>query len=395
MTALVPKELSIFICGDFHAYDGGVVKKNPPSWFDVRNFGDPATCPIAQLVEFVKREPVRADIAVNCGDLGDKANPSATAIAWNAFQKLGDALEAPVRLATAGNHDVDSRFAADYDAKGCVQSLDPLFPYADDAKFDHYWSRHFFILQTTDYRIVSLNSSAYHGYKEEYEHGRVSTRTLARLTAAITQGGTCPVNILVCHHPPQHQSEAGQGEMDNMNGGADLIEALASDPANQWLIIHGHKHYPKLQYARGTGDAPVILSAGSISAIPYPLYGKDAKNQVHLLCIDLEESKKSGMRGIVKTYDWTIAGKWRNSSRDGGLPAQCGFGNRRTSLENAKLLNASISDRASWSDILARRPEIRFIPGNALDKVFSLLETQFAIVTSFDRAGQPIELTRK
>jgi predicted MPP superfamily phosphohydrolase len=395
MTVSTSKHLTLFICGDFHAYDGGLVKKNPPSWFDVRKFGDPASCPIAQLITFVKREPILADVAVNCGDLGDKANPAATTTAWKAFQELADALKAAVRIATAGNHDVDSRFATDYDAKGCMQSLDPLFPFADDAKFDQYWSRHFFILQTPDYRIVSLNSSAYHGYKDEYEHGRVSPRTLTRLTAAIAAGGPSPVNILICHHPPQHQAERGQGETDNMEGGADLIEALAADPQNPWLIVHGHKHYPKLQYARGTGDAPVILSAGSISAIPYALYGKDAKNQVHLICIDLEESKKSGMKGVVKTYDWTTAGKWRYSSRDGGLPAQCGFGNRATSMQNAQVVAAAVAGRCTWSDVLVRCPDIQFIPGNTLDNVFSLLETQFSIVTSFDRSGQPIELTRK
>jgi predicted MPP superfamily phosphohydrolase len=390
-----PRYLSLFICGDFHAYDGATVPADPPSWFNTQHYGDRSSCPVSQLVDFLIEERITADIAVNCGDLADKANPSATGVAWKAFHQLADAVKAPIRIATAGNHDLDSHFHSDYDAKGCIQALDPSFPIPDISQFDQYWSRHFFVLQTENYRIVCVNSSAYHGYKDEYQHGRVSPRTLERLKQAIQAGGSCPVNILICHHPPQHQSEGGQGEDDNMIGGADLIAALAANPSNQWLIVHGHKHYPKLQYARGSNDAPVILSAGSISAIPYALYGKDGKNQVHLIGIDLDDAKTSGMSGVVNTYEWATAGKWRPSSRDGGLPAECGFGNRATSLQNATRIATAVRGRTNWSEVLRQCPEVRFLPGKSLDSLFTILESQFDIVATFNRDGEPLDLTTR
>jgi hypothetical protein len=81
-----------------------------------------------------------------------------------------------------------------------------------------------------------------------------------------------------------------------MRAGDDLIQLLEESSPNQWLVIHGHKHYPKLQYARGTsGDAPVILSAGSTAAVAYPIYGPDGRNQVHLIEIDVDEAARLGL----------------------------------------------------------------------------------------------------
>ena len=390
------KHLRLFVCSDFHAFDGQVVKDNAPSWFDIHFHGDAARCPVTQLQEYIFDHKLKADIAICCGDLGDKANPVAATTAWKSFQAIAGVLKSDLTVATAGNHDLDSHYVYnDFDAKGHMQILKPLFPSEELGKFDQYWSRHFYITESSDYRIVSLNSSAYHGSNDESKHGRVSARTLDALKKELTGREKVLVNILVCHHPPQFLAESQMGDKDFMKGGEDLAQFLGNDAPNQWLIIHGHKHYPRLQYARGGADAPVMLSAGSISAMPYQMYGKNGKNQVHFIDFDLSLIADKGFYGLVDTLEWTSADQWRPATRDGGLPARCGFGNRKATNEIAKAVARLVKGKIKWHELTESLPEVQYMVGNDLGVVLDLLEKQHGIGVSYDRIQEPTELVRK
>jgi calcineurin-like phosphoesterase family protein len=390
--------LTLYICSDFHAYDGTGHIQTPPSWLDIQAAGNGAPSPIAKFLDFLQENPYQADIAIFCGDLGDKAHPAAATFAWQKVHEISAKLGAKITIATAGNHDLDSRYEYNYyDARGLIQSLEPGFPSPNQQEFDRYWSRHFYILRRLDTcRILVLNSSAFHGYKDEYEHGRISPATLEQLKKATDNDrGNYPINILVCHHPPHRQAEAGQGEADSMKGGDDLINYLESTAPNQWLIIHGHKHYPKLQYARGSGDSPTILSCGSMSAIPYPEYGRDAKNQVHFVEFDLDYVRATGLHGIVKTFEWTTGTLWRPATKEGGLPSICGFGNRNSSIENAHRIAPLVQGKMQWSELVNAYPEISYLPGNSLSIVLEYLDSQLGIGVDFERNNEPKQIYKK
>ena len=49
------------------------------------------------------------------------------------------------------------------------------------------------------------------------------------------------------------------------------------------LVVHGHKHHPKLSYAAGGGASPAVLASGSLAAIATPILATNARNLFHLV----------------------------------------------------------------------------------------------------------------
>ena len=134
--------------------------------------------------------------------------------------------------------------------------LAPPFPLPGDL-WDRYWARHYAIVDDPNCRLVILNSSAYHGQTdEEQNHGRVDTFTLEQMKAELLGVSSPKLNILLCHHHPQQHSEYNLGEDDLMKHGQLLLDTLGSGDIGQWLVIHGHKHHPKITYAQALRSRP-------------------------------------------------------------------------------------------------------------------------------------------
>jgi predicted MPP superfamily phosphohydrolase len=245
--------LTVGIISDLHAYetaDSG----NRPSHLCLNGVdSEPTKHPFAGLHKLIADNSLSVDILLCCGDLGDKAHPAAIRYAWNAIHDLKARLGASKLFATVGNHDVDSRHKFNaFDPKGFLQSLTPSFPMETEALNDTFWSRNFALYTDNVYRVAVLNSSAFHGGGEdELKHGRISDYTLAALRLALEGVPSKPVNILLCHHHPQQHMELNLGEYDVMKSGQLLLDLLGSGAFGDWIVIHGHKHHPKLCYAAG------------------------------------------------------------------------------------------------------------------------------------------------
>jgi hypothetical protein len=102
----------------------------------------------------------------------------------------------------------DSRLAYDeVDVKGALQSLEPTFPgLVPPSQCDFYWSRNFAVVEESDILLVIVNSSAFHGINsdrqtdyKEYEHGRISRRTIEEIVRHIPTNQK-RLNILLTHH---------------------------------------------------------------------------------------------------------------------------------------------------------------------------------------------------
>lgn len=207
------KSLTIAVASDLHACPA--TQEASISHLRVGAVDDsPQTNPLLGLKELISNQQLSADMLLLPGDLADKAEPSALRYSWTHLQEVASLLAASYIFATAGNHDVDSRYKYNhFDAKGVLQTLSPRFPLPDEADCDRYWSRHFAIIENSFWRLVVLNSSAFHGGQvSEYEHGRVSPHTLEALRKALAGADRPELNILLCHHHPHQHAELGLGE---------------------------------------------------------------------------------------------------------------------------------------------------------------------------------------
>jgi len=356
--------------------------------------------PIMALLELIGNPDDRltADVVLCPGDMTQYSEPTPLKYVWQKLQEVAAKLGAKPVVATVGNHDVVSRgFKLEkFDA---LKGLVPNFPISDRDS-PGFWADYFTILDGDNYRIVVLNSSAYHGLesdddgerKKEYERGRIEPATLSALAAKLA--GPIPlINILMCHHHPLKHSEHELGEYDEIVGGQRLLELLGTGKFGRWLVIHGHKHHPKIQTAAGGSLAPVVFSAGSFSKKLYPTLASHCRNQFYILEIVPADSDLPSVKGTFRAWTWHHGTGWAPSVGNDGLPSSGGFGTN-IDLGNVLSLVAAHTTKGSaeWKAIVAATPSLRFVSPGDIHLIRDYLKTR-AMKLEFDD-GIPVRVVK-
>jgi 3',5'-cyclic AMP phosphodiesterase CpdA len=390
--------MRIGVLSDLHAYAGDPPPL-PPSLLNTRLPEDqPAQHPFVGLAQLIGSEKLSADLLVCGGDMGDKANPEGIAWAWQWIHRIAHELGADRVIATSGNHDVDSRYIyTDHDAKGVLQSLNPPYPSSDEAMNDRYWARNLVVDTIGDVRFVVLNSAAYHGVGEEWEHGRISLRTLAYLKKALDASAPATANVLLCHHHPFRFGDIDLADYSEMKGGETLIELLGSGEHGRWLIVHGHRHWPHLTYGPGGATSPVIFAAGSFSAVLYPELQSRARNQFYILDLPVQDYAAigQGLVGEFWAWDWITNVGWQPAQEGSGLPHHGGFGSRQggdlASDQIADAVTASGNSFMSWEQLCSQLGWLRYALPSDIALCVKHLQSKHGLAVLMDH-GRPAQV---
>jgi hypothetical protein len=375
--------LRIAVASDLHAFPASATAQ--PSHLRVLAAADIAEDdPVRHLKQLITQEQLQADLLLSPGDLGDKASPDGIAYAWKCLHELGGQLGAHLITAASGNHDLDSRHGGySADPSEVLQRLDPPYPLPDDTDNDKYWARKFVIRTTPEYRLVVLNSAAYHGGKpDEIEYGRISQFTLSRLERELQHTTRIPpVNIVLCHHHPHQFPEIFETDdtYDVMKNGQQLLDLLGKGENGEWIVIHGHKHHARVAYAQGGNSSPVVIAAGSFSAVIHPKLQTEARNQFYIL--ELPLNSPIGMVGTIRAWDWTRRG-WIPARDEGsGLPSVSRFGCRDSIQNLARRINERLgnSTAINWQSILDGIPELEFLLPTNMQALINVLSRQYSI----------------
>jgi len=388
--------LKIAVVSDLHAYEAlGSESSVSPSHLKISlPYNEPGKHPISGLIQLIETERLRADILLCAGDMGDKAQPTGIQYAWKAIHDIGRKLEATLVTATSGNHDLDSRFLTtkDADPKGVLLALDPPYPLPEEALNDKYWARNYVIVDQNEYRLIILNSCAQHGTEShEIEHGRISSLTLASMAKDLDQLEPKEINVLLCHHHPQQHMELNLGDYDAMKNGQLLLDMLATGRYGRWLVIHGHKHHPKVTYACGPATSPIIFSAGSLSAVLYPELQTKARNQFYLISMTRKHIKQFGLVGTILAWDWAFGEGWAPAANtNSGLPASSAFGFRGDPRQTALRISTFVSHKMTWEQICSHIPEAAYYLGQDLETL--RVELEMMGLRMIEEGGRPREI---
>jgi predicted MPP superfamily phosphohydrolase len=359
-------ELRIAIASDLHAYSSAALQgTTPPSLMEVLSSDtSPTTNPILGLKQLINDAKIRASMLVCPGDLGDKASNEGIVFAWEKLHEIGALLGASEVYATTGNHDVDSRHKdSNVDQNHTIKNLNPPYPTPDENQNNAYFARDFALVDGKNHRTILLNSSAHHGSApEEQNHGRITPAALEGLRKRLSQLSPQVLSILICHHHPHQHSELKLGATDVMHDGQQLLDLLGTDGAAPWLIIHGHKHHPKITYAAGGTSSPVVFASGSLTAFLFPELGTATKNQFHVISIKSSDIFRFGLVGRISSWYWSHGAGWLPSNKSTGLPRETGFGFRG----NLRLLAQQIADKIGdskllWQQLVQDLPELSFL----------------------------------
>lgn len=351
--------------------------------------------PFEGLYELIKRSEIEVELILCAGDLGSQSDPKTIEFSWNELQTLKFNLNSQLLIATPGNHDHDSRSTFNkYDPKGYLQSLSPPFPHDFGDDNSHFWAWNFDIVEQENYRIVILNSSAYHGINNEYLHGRVTEFTIKKIKEKLEGKPDKHINILLCHHHIHKNEDINITDYDAMHGADKLLQMLSEISVGEWLVIHGHKHYPKIYYGNSTsGDAPIIFSAGSFSGDVSGSLGSVAQNQFYILEFNIDALMKFGLVGTFNAWDWAYGRGWVQSSERSGLPHTGGFGYQSKTKELMRKINRLDNDTYSQNEIYSELPELEYLTPSSLLKLKneSSSKGNFEI---FIRSGKIINISR-
>lgn len=388
--------LRIAVASDLHAYETlGSDTATSPSHLRVSlPENEPGKHPISGLLKLIETERLTADLFLCAGDIGDKAQPVGIQYAWKAIHEVGRKLGASLVAATSGNHDLDSRYinTDDADAKGFLLGLEPPYPLPDESLNDKYWARNYVVVDRDQYRLVILNSSAYHGTAPgEIDHGRISASTLSSISKDLDRLEPKLVNLLLCHHHPQQHMELNLGDYDVMRNGQELLDMLGSGRYGRWLVVHGHKHHPKVTYASGAATSPVIFSAGSLCAKLYLELQTKARNQFYMISLTHQHLKDFGLVGTLKAWDWAHGDGWAPAAGvNSGLPAESAFGYRGEPRQIARRISTLVVEKLGWREVCVRIPEAAYYLGQDLETLARELGSLGLTMT--EDKGQPMEI---
>lgn len=363
--------LTVALLSDMHAYaKNRNGRTDEPSHLECgMRENDPNSNPVVGLEELIAKHGLEADLLLCGGDLGDKADVAGVEFAWKQVQRLGGKLGAQQVIATAGNHDLDSRYQdTQFTAQETLKRLRPRFPVDDIAKCNEYWGRNFTVLDAPHCRVVTLNSCAYHGQGEgERDRGRVSDYTLTELGQELRAGTAPKINILLCHHHPVYFTDIGDDSYDAIVGGQGLLDLLRNGEHGRWIVIHGHRHMPHLTYALGGASSPVIFSAASFSVDLHLAIQARSRNQFYLLRFPLTETRslELSFAGRFRSWYWVPRSGWEVTPPGVSLPAEGGFGFR----EDPRLIATAIRNyminkprqSMTWDELIEVLPRLGYV----------------------------------
>ncbi|MBX7133231.1 MAG: metallophosphoesterase [Fimbriimonadaceae bacterium] len=387
--------MKLAVISDLHAHEAtGPRRSSDAGYYTIGGRETANYHPMESLIEHVRTKRLTADYLLCAGDMGDRGNPVGLRKAWADAHRLAKQLSAHAVYAATGNHDVDSRHTYnDHDAKGALQQLEPTYPCNDDPESDHYWSKNFVLLTHGELALVLLNSAAYHGeVKREWSHGRISKATISKLKSALRRvTSSCKARVLLCHHhPQQHPNLAEDDDYEVMKGGVLLVDLLARDANAPWLIIHGHKHYPRLVYASGGATSPVILSSGSLAG--YTDGSQGISNQFHQIEVNSTGSGSAGLWGKVHTWTWHYGLGWKDPGSHATLPSVAGFGHRGDpSILGTRILEACAAPNMPWRELVAAVPEVENLIPDDWSTLVAYLNAKGRNL-AYDDAGRPLSI---
>lgn len=323
----------------------------------------PTWHPVESLIRRIKKEGVEADVLLVAGDLADRIDRKGLAAGWNFAREITKALNAQTIVATLGNHDVDSRRRHGRDPFRLPRRLDSRFPAPKRASRNSYWSKGFAVVDSDTLRILTLNSASHHLSKKAAEHGKFSEQQLSELEDELARLDPVPFQIAVVHHHPIIHEEFRLGTYDVIEGGTQLVRIL--ERFGFHLLVHGHKHFPRLSYASADCSLPVF-GAGSFSVIlPDNIAGK-TRNLFHLLRLRSKELQGCKRPGEIESWEFHPGRGWEEPTfASANLPAITGFGFRPNVAEIAntitRFFNNKRRDILRWSSITSRLPQLRYL----------------------------------
>lgn len=385
--------LTLAIMSDLHA--GSAARTSdlrPPGTQELQEQGF-----LEDLEKFFRSQDITADYLIVPGDLTDSGRPDEFQVASTAIQRLmkGLSVEDDHLIFAPGNHDIDwAPLKADPADRSGFRHHQCLAPLRDG---DFHVAR---VMQAktpsvivapyaaalSDERILAVlvNSAGHDHPQHKIHHGLVSDEALSALRSELEGQGRQDTRLRLCvvhHHPIAYSdpisSEPDFSAMVNAESLLSLLDSFSFD-----ILIHGHKHAPRLRtQIVDSGHPLTILASGSLSAVLDNRWAGLINNQFHRLIVE-GRSPNGEIFGTLQSWCYLSGRKWLPSSIHNGIAHRLPFGPFvsppavQASVEDYLLSN---KDRQyiRWTEIVASNSHLRHLPPERVVQCVDAVATQY------------------
>lgn len=310
--------LTIAVVSDLHCTYGGDFNSRSNTYLLSDLLKNPINKhPVESIKQVIKKGILTADILLCPGDITDRVNKQGLVSGWQFLKEIKEALNAKELIVTIGNHDVDSRNQHKIGAFELIKNIDESIPTQDQSANDSYWRYGYCFLENNDFTILILNSCYNHTSEELAKTTQIQDITLKKIEEDLSKiEKSNKILIGLCHHHPIHHSNSNLTFKDS-----DFIDQsdkllLLLEKNSFTLVVHGHKHDPRLIYFNS--NLP-ILASGSFSATAN-LLDIGAQNTFHLI-----EINKKSKKGKIISWIYLPHSGW-TQRLDSYFPCFTGFG---------------------------------------------------------------------
>jgi predicted phosphodiesterase len=260
--------------------------------------------PIQSLISMIRSTGLQTDGLLCAGDLGHRASREGMVQSWSHLNELARELRTERLVCTLGNHDVASR-GRGQDPFQHARVISPDFPSDNDAANNQFWAHGFYVDALSPWLDVIVINTAHHHFDEaEARHGTFAEAEITALQEALRSREPKRRVALLHHHPVLH-SVPGYDSSDVLPTGDTLLRVLKE--ADCRVVIHGHKHYPRLKREIIDGASMFIFAAGSLSAYLNELSSR-TRNLFHSLHLRYDSSNE--LWGSIRTWEFHFAEGW-------------------------------------------------------------------------------------
>lgn len=283
--------------------------------------------PLAGLHDLIEDSRLAADYLVCPGDLTNRAGVDGFRYGWAELEAVARHLNARAVIFTPGNHDLDTHdLNGAGDPRSCLAAVAPdpdLRPNAANGR--RLEVDHFEIYQHGNLVLLNIDTNGKDPFRTQGKYGRIELDTVDEMGHDLSRMIKPDTFVVViCHHHPYRHGDIDLEDYSALDHAPELLEMFERLGGAGWLIVHGHKHYPRI---RAHGSRLTIFSAGSLAgSFRGPLQCR-ARNQCYELKITLD--RRLGIDhppvGKYRAWDWN-ATQWMPALDGFGIPRQGGFG---------------------------------------------------------------------
>ncbi len=306
-------KLTIAVISDLHCHGPNEYKGRKKSFLVV---GDPRVPeknhPVQALIDLVRREEIQTDVIICAGDLANESSQVGLSHSWDLLQgELMSALGCDSLVVTIGNHDVTSRKSGD--PFRMAKHVHPEFPVQSAEEKDRFWNRGF-CTSTHDGKasFVIINTTHDHYDTKSAKRGTFDSGRIEDLDQHLGSTELLPIRIAVLHHHPVLHSIIGHDSSDVLATGDEFLRVLATHGFQ--MIIHGHRHQPRIRRVSIEGQNMFVLGAGSFSRMLKELSSR-TRNVFHIVELQSGTSMSTFVRGHILTWEFNYGDGWNPSTR--------------------------------------------------------------------------------